>query len=340
MTHLPSISTVLPVYNAAATLPAAVASILKQSEGDHELIIVDDGSTDGGIAALPPALRDDSRLRLVRREHGGIVAALNAGIEASRGRYIARMDADDISYPDRFRQQKEWLDTRPGTGLVACQVDYGGDRETQTGYGIFVDWTNAQTSAEEISRGRFIESPLAHPSVMFRRELVEQHGGYRDGPFPEDYELWLRWLDAGVRMEKTPTPLLRWNDPPERLSRQDGRYSSAAFFQCKAKYLARWLARTNPCHPRLHVWGASRIARRRAAYLEAEGIEIVAYIDIDPKKIGQQLRGRPVISAEEIADPGEWFVASYVASRGARLAISAALEARGYVNGRDFVIAA
>src|SRR6185436_16591977 len=103
-------------------------------------------------------------------------------------------------------------------GLVGCLVEFGGDRSASEGYALHVDWINALTTPDEIALNRFVESPLAHPSVMFRRELVEKHGGYRAGDFPEDYELWLRWMEAGARMGKVPRVLLTWQDGPGRLS--------------------------------------------------------------------------------------------------------------------------
>src|SRR2546425_6870649 len=102
---------------------------------------------------------------------------------------------------------------------------------------------------------------------MFRRELLNKHGGYREGDFPEDYELWLRWLDAGVTMAKVPRVLLTWNDAPERLSRTDRRYDVEAFYRCKAFYLARWLKRHVDASRPLLVWGAGRPTRKRAEHL-------------------------------------------------------------------------
>jgi hypothetical protein len=83
----------------------------------------------------------------------------------------------------------------------------------------------------------FVEASVAHPSVMFRRELLEKYGGYRDGPFPQDYELWLRWLEAGVRFGKVDAELLTWNDPPQRLWRTDTRYSVEAFYAIMCRHL-------------------------------------------------------------------------------------------------------
>ncbi|MEY4006785.1 MAG: hypothetical protein RLZZ221_2881 [Verrucomicrobiota bacterium] len=258
----------MPVRDGARTVARAVDGVRAQTFHDWELIAVDDGSRDGTAEILKAFARTDPRIRVLVRPREGIVAALNAGIAAARGELVARMDADDEMHPERLAEQVALLDSPAScdTGVVGCLVEHGGDAQAAAGYALHVAWLNSLVTPEEIALNRFVESPLAHPSVMFRRELVERHGGYRDGSFPEDYELWLRWLDAGVRMAKVPRVLLRWNDPPERASRTDPRYSPEAFFSTKAPW----------------VWGAGRPTRKRADLLAAEGIPIAGYIDIDP----------------------------------------------------------
>jgi cellulose synthase/poly-beta-1,6-N-acetylglucosamine synthase-like glycosyltransferase len=172
---------------------------------------------------------------------------------------------------------------------------------------------------------------------MFRRELVEAYGPYRGGDFPEDYELWLRLMDAGVVMAKVPEILLTWNDPPKRLSRQDPRYRPEAFARIKAGYLARELERRSIRE--ILIWGAGRTSRKRAAFLEEHNIAIRAYIDIDPCKIGQRVHGRPVICRTELPQSGQVFIVSYVGSRGAGQEIEAFLQGRGYQPGRDYLLA-
>jgi len=223
--------------------------------------------------------------------------------------------------------------------VASCLVEHR-SAPAALGYDLYVAWLNDLVTPEAISLARFVEAPLAHPTVMFRRELPERHGSYRDGPFPEDFELWLRWLEAGVRFGKVPEVLYVWNDPPERLSRTDPRYAVDAFHRVKAAYLARWLAAHNPHHPGVVVWGAGKTSRRRAAHLEAHGCRIDAYLDIDPRKVNRTLSGRPVRHAETLprAAGGE-FVLSYVGTRGARPFIRSVLEGRGRVEGRDFLFA-
>lgn len=339
----PTISVVLPVWNGAATVGRAIATIREQTRRDWELIVVDDGSTDGTRAVVEAAAGGDARVRLVAREREGIAGALNAGIAVARGPLIARMDADDEAYPDRLDAQANFLaeERNRDIGLVGCLVEFGGDRATSGGYALHVDWINSLVTPEEIALNRFVESPLAHPSVMFRRELVERLGGYRAGDFPEDYELWLRWLDAGVRMAKVPRVLLRWNDGAARASRVDARYDAEAFFRVKAEWIAREVRRARDGRE-VWVWGAGRPTRKRAAALEAWGVEVAGYVDVDEKKWTRAIggTGRPVIGPGELPAAERAVVLGYVAKRGARELIRAALRGAGRVEGRDFFMAA
>lgn len=324
----PAISVLLPVYNAAPTLSAALDSLAGQTAADWEVVAVDDGSTDGSDALLGAYAQRDPRIRVIGAPHRSLVVALNTALAAARGRLIARMDADDICMPDRLARQRGHLAARPDLGLVACRVRFGGDSVRGGGYARYVEWTNQHLAHEEISLARFVESPLAHPSVM----VAERCGAYAQGDFPEDYELWLRWLEAGVRMEKLAEPLLIWNDSPTRLSRRDPRYAEDAFYRVKGGYLARWLARHNPRHPAVILWGAGRITRRRAHSLLDHGVRIEAFVDIDPRKIGRRLHGAPVLGPEASPPAGAAFLVSYVGSAGAREAIEGHLRAIGRVS--------
>ena len=336
----PRITVTLPCHNCGDTVGCALDSLLAQTCQDFEIVAVNDGSTDGTGAVLAEYAHRDPRVRVITIEHGGVIAAANAAIEAARGAYIARMDADDEALPERLAVQAHLLDENPDIGLAGCRVRFGGCRETCAGYAHYVDWTNTLLTPEAIGLNRFVEFPVPNPSIMYRRECIEEHGPYRDGDFPEDYELLLRWLEAGVRMAKADEELLVWNDPPGRLSRTHPRYDVEAFYRIKTEYLARWLARNNPHHPVVHILGSGRTTRKRADLLLEHGIEFAAYHDVDPRKIGHVVNGVRVLDREEVPEPGNGFCIPYVASRGARGEIAEFLEERGYVLGRDYIPAA
>ena len=337
----PAVSILLPVFNAGATLSRTLASLQAQTFSDWELIAVDDGSTDASPRLLAAAADADPRIHVLSQPHRGIVAALNAGLTDTRAPLIARMDADDECLPERLARQTAWLATHPEIGVCATQVRFGGNASRSCGYALHVEWTNGLVAPEAIALNRFVESPMAHPSVMFRRELVERLGGYHDDPaWPEDYELWLRWMDAGVRFGKVPEALVVWHDPPGRLSRTHLRYAVEAFYACKCHYLARWLRREiEPGRP-LFLRGAGRPTRRRFASLVAEGVELAGYVDVDPRKIGGRAAGLPVLAPTALPPAAECFIIVGVGTRGAREIIRRELLAQNRCEGRDFLLAA
>ena len=336
----PAISVLLPVRNAADSIDRAVASVVAQTWRDWELLAVDDGSADATAAHLAEWARRDPRIRVLNSSGRGLVAALETALGAARGELVARMDADDESAAFRLESQRAALHRDDSLGVVSARVAFGGEEKAQ-GYARYIAWLNELISPEQIRLNRFIESPLAHPSVMFRRSLIEQYGGYRSGDFPEDYELWLRWLDRGVRMAKCEQTLLVWHDPPSRLSRTDPRYRPEAFYQLKAEYVARELTRMNADRARaVWVWGAGRPTRRRAEFLCSHNVEISAYIDIDPRKVGGRAGGRPVLAPTSLPPPGAVVVLVYVGSLGARELIRTELNRRNYQEGVDYLVCA
>jgi len=249
--------------------------------------------------------------------------------------FLARRVSDDYVYPQRIGAQWRWLQSHPETGVVSSLVEYGGDPQSQQGYAQHVAWLNAVLTADDISFNRFADAPLANPTVMFRSELIAQYGTYRAFDGPEDYELWLRWLEKGVKMEKVPEVLFRWHDPPTRLSRTHDNYSPIAFERVKAPYLGRWLHRHKRLR-RLAIWGAGRKTRKRLAYLLDEGVEPDFFIDL---KDQQAVKGVPVFSYLRPEIYQDTFVLSYVNNRGAREEIKAFLLQKGKVEGQDFLLA-
>ena len=342
----PPLAVLLPVRDAARTLGAALESLRAQSFRDFRLFVIDDGSRD----ETPQLLRgersrwgDRPALTLLRLEApAGIAAALAAGAAAARDHpLLARQDADDRSLPPRLERQQAFLQEHPDVALVATDVRLESETPITDGWRRYERWLRACSGPEEIAINLWIESPLPHPTVMMRREAYERAGGYRDGPWPEDYDLWLRMHRGGERMAKLPEELYVWTDHPGRASRTQPQYGSDRFLECKAHHLAAYLA-GRP----VIVWGAGRDGRRMARALLREGARITAFLDIDPRKIGRRAYGLSIRAAEdwlaELAprDGAAPIVLAAVGTEGARELIRSRLLGAGLTEGDDFLCVA
>jgi glycosyltransferase involved in cell wall biosynthesis len=332
----PTVSLVLPVRDTAGTLPACIATIRRQTFDAYEVLAIDDGSRDDSAALLRAWAAADRRVRVLETGGAGLVAALNLGLAQARGRLIARMDADDVMHPARLALQVAYLDAHPATALVATQAVAFPARHVREGYREYLRWQNRVLSPADVAAEIYREAPFAHPSVMLRRDVLMSLGGYADGPFPEDYELWLRMHRAGLAMAKLPRILLGWREHPTRTSRRDPRYTREAFDVLRAQFLAE--------DPRLRqgrelvYWGAGRPTRLRARRLAAQGFPATAWIDIDPRKIGRVIGGVPVVAPEWLAERHPRpFVLIYVTNHGARELVDPLLAAWGYRAGEDYL---
>jgi GT2 family glycosyltransferase len=331
---VPRVSVLLPFYQAAATLAEAVADVRAQTLPDWELVAVDDGSTDGSADALRAAAGDDPRVRLLPLPHAGLVPALNAGLAACRADWVARLDADDRCAPRRLEAQLAHAASHPDQGVIGTGVELFPAERVAAGMRHYEAWQNACVTPEELDREMYVESPLVHPTVMVRREVVVAAGGYRDGDFPEDYDLWLRLHRQGIRMGKVPEVLVRWREGEGRLTRTDPRYGRDAFPRLKAHHLARgWLGgRTE-----VQVWGAGPDGRRFRRALAAEGIRVVRFLDIDPRKVGRVLAGgAPVVDAAEVGARRDLPLLVAVGVKGARALIRERLAAEGFRETVDY----
>lgn len=326
----------MPFYNARSTLPECVDSIQAQTLDDWELVAVDDHCDDGSRAWLEQRSRGDSRIRIINNPQKGLVSALNHGLRHCSNDLVARMDADDIMHPQRLEFQMAHFHGKPALGLSATQVRLFPEELIQAGYHEYLRWQNRCCSSSDIANQIYIESPFAHPTVCFRKNIVENLGGYRDGMFPEDYDLWLRLFHAGHAMEKIEQVLLNWRESPHRVSRTDPRCSRDSFDLLKARYLShdpRFLRKKH----NFFIWGAGRKTRKRCRHLLNLGFQPKAWIDIDPKKIGNELQGIPVIDWRQLQQHPGAFVLIYVSNHGAREQITDTLASLGMNWGEDFL---
>jgi glycosyltransferase involved in cell wall biosynthesis len=331
-----AISVLLPFRDAASTLEEALDSILAQRSVQLEVIAIDDGSRDQSSAIAARIAARHAALRIVRTDGIGIARALQLATKHARSQLIARMDADDIAHEERLAKQHDALAREPEIAVLGTQVSCFPEAEIGQGLARYVAWQNELRTPEDHARQMFVESPLCHPSIVVRRAALESVGGYRDGDFPEDYDLFLRLDAAGYALAKLPEVLLRWRHHAQRATVVDARYDRARFLATKAPHLARrLLALGRP----IDFWGAGTNGKRIARAIEPYGVRIERFIDIDPDKIGRTARGAPVISSADVTPPSGRTVVVAVAARGARDLVRSQLNALGYREGADYLCA-
>jgi len=329
----PLVSVVMPVRNGGDYLAGAVASILAQTHENLELLLIDDHSTDHAIAALD---KGDARLKILANRGRGIVDACNTGLHCSQGEYVARMDADDLSLPGRFCSQLEYLDANPSVDICGCCVEIFSDTGIQGGLVRYRDWLNSVREPAQVREQIFIESPLPHPTLMFRRAALQRLGGYRNNGWPEDYDLLLRADAANMAMGKPEAVLLHWREHTARLTHSDARYERKRFMQAKTHFLVRHRLEGRP----VIIWGAGPTGRDMFDLISAEGAAVEGFIEVHPRRIGGRKRGLPVWPVDKAGDLGDTMLLVAVGAAGARDEIEAFLQEQDKTAGKDYLFVA
>ena len=329
----PLVSVILPVRNGGAYLAEAVASILDQSMQDFELLVVDDHSEDEAISGLGI---EDPRLHVLKSPGRGVATAFNHGLGSARGKFVARMDADDISLSHRLDAQLGFLRSRPEIDFCGACVEIFSEHDLGGGNRRYQEWLNSCRTPQQIHREIFIESPIPNPTALFRHEAIERLDGYRDPDWPEDYDLYLRADAAGMQMGKPDKVLLRWREHGQRLTRTDSRYDIQRFQAAKAHFLVanRLAGRA------LVIWGAGPSGRLMHDLLLAEGGEVKGFVEVHPRRIGGLKRNLPVWPIEQVLSLDQEFVLVAVGAAGARAEIRSWMNDRNREEGRDYLFVA
>ena len=206
----PRLSVLMCVYNGQDYLADAVQSVLNQTFGDFEFLIVNDGSTDDTSAIL--SFLQDHRIRIINNGSNlGLIRSLNIGLDAAGGEFIARMDADDVCAPDRFEKQLAFLDSHPDVGLCGSWLSIIGEQ----------DIYRFPLTHEDIKLAMLGYNPVAHPSIVLRSSVLNQPRMRFDPDFPdaEDYELWTRMV-LTTRFANLPETLLRYRKHDKQVTQK------------------------------------------------------------------------------------------------------------------------
>jgi Glycosyl transferase family 2 len=216
---MPLVSVIMPAYNAAAFVEAAIDSVLAQTLADFELIVVDDGSSDGTADIAAAAAARDPRVVFVRQANGGVSKARNAALRLSSGRFIALLDSDDIWEPEFLRMQLAVLDRRPDASLVSTNaLMLGGPRDGQP-VQPYPD-TRPEPTLDQIIG----DETASFIMCVFRRAVYEAIGGFDESKTTnEDYDYWIRATHAGFRFCRNDVPLARYRWRADSLSANETR---------------------------------------------------------------------------------------------------------------------
>lgn len=209
---MPKVTVIMPVYNGETYVKETIESVLNQSYADFEFVIIDDGSTDKTDAIITDF--SDRRIVPLQSNHGGIVQALNLGLEVARGEYIVRIDADDICVPDRIEKLVAYMDAHEDVVVCGSWATVIDDKGTPVG--------NLAYPPEEDKKIRGylrLHNPFIHPSVIIRKKAIDKVGPYRGYKHTEDYELWTRLLKVG-KGHNIPEELIRYRVHPEQITKQ------------------------------------------------------------------------------------------------------------------------
>jgi len=332
----PRISVLIPARDAEATLATALRSVARQRETRFECVVVDDGSRDGTRELARRFADADPRFQVVAAPGSGLVPALNLGLARCRAPFVARMDADDWMHRERLAAQLQLLAEDPSLCGVGCHVRFFPRRGLRQGMRAYERWLCSIDSPDRVRRDAFIECPLAHPTLVLRRDALLSLG-FRDAGWPEDYDLILRLLGKGLRIGVVPRRLVGWRDSVGRLSRTHPAYAQSRFTACKAAFLASgFLA---GCEEYV-LWGYGATGRALRRALAAHGKRPSHVVELHPGRLGQRIHRAPVIPPSALpALRGRAIVVS-VAGEGPRAEIRAALSALQFRELHEFVCAA
>jgi glycosyltransferase involved in cell wall biosynthesis len=332
----PLVSVLLPVWNAETTLPACLRSIQRQTEPHWQCVVVDDGSQDGSLACAKWFAARDPRFVVVSTSHQGLVSALNTGLVYCQGRFIARMDADDVMHRQRLAVQVLAMAEQPELVAVGCHVRCFPRQHLQDGWRAYERWLNSMSTVGGVQRDAFVECPIAHPTLLIRREVLAALG-YRDCGWPEDYDVLLRLITQGHAVGVVPQRLLSWRDGPQRLSRTSSVYALERFTACKAAFLAAsFLAATAT----YILWGYGETGKALCRALLAYNKHPLYIVDIHPGRLGNRIHGALVIPPEALLQIPRRPVVVSVAGTPARHEIRQAMARMGFRESGDFVCAA
>lgn len=286
----------MPVKNAALFLNETLASLQNQDYEHWELLAVNDHSTDNSWTLLQQAAALDPRIKLWPNPTKGILPALQWAFAQSKGRFVGRLDADDLLPPQRLSLMTSALSQKKSKTVVTGKVQYFGASPISSGYQKYETWLNQNLQSVNPWRQVYRECLVASPNWLMYRSALIEIGGFTGLVYPEDYDLVFRWYQCGFTLHGLPEITLLWREHPARTSRHSEHYQQAAFFKLK---LMRFLALKQPID-NLVVWGTTVKGKLTAQILLAQKVPF-RWMCLQPEKHAQGLMGKTILDFKELA---------------------------------------
>lgn len=283
----PLISVLMPVKNTVQYLGDCLDSILSQTNSNWELIVVDDHSTDESLKLLTAYSKKDKRIQVFKNTGSGIIEALRLAHQHSTGKFITRMDSDDLMEPEKLELMSKQLQLK-GEGYIAVGfVNYFSAGKLGDGYIKYANWLNTLTSTSSNFSDIYRECSIPSPCWMVSRNDFEQCGGFASNTYPEDYDLAFRFRKAGLKVLPIVKVIHQWRDYSSRTSRTSKNYSDNRFSELKVfHFLDQDYNRMKP----LVIWGAGNKGKKIAALLTDMNIPF-RWMCNNANKIGKNIYG-------------------------------------------------
>ena len=292
----PTISILMPVYNAAPFLSACLDSICQQSYTDWELLAVDDYSTDGSRSILEAYAQKDIRIKVLQNEAKGIIPALRLAFSHSNGKYVTRMDADDRMPLHKLASMQAFLIEKGYGTVVTGLVQYFSATGIRDGYRRYEKWLNTILMEGRAYEEIYRECVIPSPAWMIHREDLINCGAFDFNQYPEDYDLVFRFYEKKMEVAAVPEILHFWRDHAQRSSRTMEQYANTAYFALKIPYFLKLdYDQKRP----LVLWGAGKKGKAVAKMLIDRAIGFNWLCD-NPAKIGLSIYGVPLFEIRQI----------------------------------------
>lgn len=326
------ISILVPFKNTESFLVECLDSILQQTYTNWELLIVDDGSTDSSYQIVKNYAVKDDRIHLLSNDGSGIIEALRTGYKQAKGRFLTRMDSDDIMALNKLEKMQQSLVTHGEGHLALGKVRYFSNAGIGDGYKRYETWLNNLTSQGTNFNEIYKECVIPSPCWMLYKTDFDHCGGFTPNTYPEDYDLAFRFYKQGLKCIPSNEILHHWRDYAVRASRVDTHYAENSFLELKVHYFLE-LSRVK--EKTIIIWGAGSKGKKVAQLLIKKNTPFEWVCD-NPKKIGKDIYNQTLKPFEYLSTIENYQSIITVANHDAQLEIEHYLKNNKKTNMNDY----